>query len=121
MEYQRQFVAGPNYMEYEHQSQIIPTQSGNRPGGPINLPSLASSLKTYSNPGMHKGLQKQMSHSPHHKPPSLHAIRHDVVMRDKEKEADKAKKKGRYFIDENYVKATIIKELIDKKCVGGIA
>ena len=99
MEYQRQFVAGPNYMDYDHQSQIISTQSGPggpvRPGGPINLPSLASSLKPYNNP-MHKGMQKQMSHSPHHKPPSLHAIRHDVVMRDKEKEADKAKKKGNF-------------------------
>ena len=87
-------------MEYDHQSQIISTQSGPggpvRPGGPINLPSLASSLKPYNNP-MHKGMQKQMSHSPHHKPPSLHAIRHDVVMRDKEKEADKAKKKGNFL------------------------
>ena len=89
---------GSSYIEYEQQgqSQIIQNQPSQQ--GPISLPSLAGSLKNYTNNQTSVGSNSQQ---PKEEPKSstsqktAEPIRNDLSIRDKDKEADKAKKKGK--------------------------
>ena len=87
---------GSSFIEYEpdSQGQIIQTQSGQQ--GPISLPSLAGSLKNYQQTNVKQQAQQQKQHresSPVVQKP--HSVsRSESINKDKEKEADKARKKG---------------------------
>lgn len=86
---------GSSYIEYEQQgqSQIIQNQPSQQ--GPISLPSLAGSLKNYTNSqSTVANNHPKEAESPNNNVAKIEPVRPDISMRDKDKEADKAKKKG---------------------------
>ena len=92
---------GSSYIEYEQQgqSQIIQNQTSQ---GPISLPSLAGSLKNYTSQSTVGQQQPIKEEPPVHQPQVVQklqpnqSVRLDVSLREKDKEADKAKKKGMF-------------------------